>query len=67
MSTTPVRDLVAAEYDRCISMANDDDKLRAAPSLYGIDHLGDKRAYYTYRAEALGWVLDKMKQGGHYV
>lgn len=49
---------IKAEYDRCIEYAEYPDRDRT--ELYGIGGTVERRIFYTYRAEGLGWVLDKL-------
>ena len=52
-------ELIKEEYDRCIHLAVYPDK---SPPIYGIEGRGALMNYYSHRAEALGFALDKLKQ-----
>jgi hypothetical protein len=52
-----MKEVVEAEYARCLRLAANPAE---APALFGVEGRADVSQYYAFRAEALGWVLDRM-------
>lgn len=46
---------IKAEYDRCLKLAQHPDQ---SPELFNVK---DISLYYTYRAEGLGYALDRLQ------
>lgn len=58
MVTMTLQEQTKAEYDRCLNLNLHPEQ---APDI-GMTSLEAVALYYAYRAEALGWVLDRMER-----